>query len=106
MDIATLAMSMKQTELMHDVSLAMTKKTMEFQEENTEQKPEDPKDGPGIKKEPEESGQPALQEQEETAAATGNSAVKTGDNSSIWLWLGIAVAMLAIMRITTRASSR
>lgn len=81
-------------------------KVLPAEEENTEQKPEDPKDGPGIKKEPKESGQPALQEQEETAAATGNSAVKTGDNSSIWLWLGIAVAMLAIMRITTRASSR
>ena len=37
MDIAALAMSMKQTELMHDVSLAMTKKMMEFQEENAEQ---------------------------------------------------------------------
>lgn len=37
MDIAALAMSMKQNELIHDVSLAMTKKTMEFQQENAEQ---------------------------------------------------------------------
>ena len=81
-------------------------KVLPAEEENTEQKQEDPKDEPGIKKEPEESGQPALPEQEETVAATGSNAVKTGDNSSIWLWLGIAVAMLAIMRITTRASSR
>ena len=37
MDIAALAMSMKHTELMQDVSLAMTKKVMEFQQENAEQ---------------------------------------------------------------------
>ncbi|WP_339195166.1 YjfB family protein [Solibacillus sp. FSL R5-0449] len=37
MDIAALAMSMKQNELIHDVSLAMTKKVMEFQQENAEQ---------------------------------------------------------------------
>ncbi|MCM3720662.1 YjfB family protein [Solibacillus isronensis] len=37
MDIAALAMSMKHTGLMQDVSLAMTKKVMEFQQENAEQ---------------------------------------------------------------------
>ncbi|MEK5185766.1 YjfB family protein [Solibacillus sp. FSL W7-1324] len=37
MDIAALAMSMKQTELIQDVSLAMTKKMMKFQQENAEQ---------------------------------------------------------------------
>ncbi|MER2028150.1 MAG: YjfB family protein [Solibacillus sp.] len=37
MDIAALAMSMKHTELMQEVSLAMTKKTMEFQQQNAEQ---------------------------------------------------------------------
>lgn len=37
MDIAALAMSMKHTELIQDVSLAMTKKMMEFQQENAEQ---------------------------------------------------------------------
>lgn len=37
MDIAALAMSMKHAELMQGVSLALTKKTMEFQQENAEQ---------------------------------------------------------------------
>lgn len=37
MDIAALAMSMKHIELMQDVSLAMTKKTVEFQQQNAEQ---------------------------------------------------------------------
>ena len=37
MDIAALAMSMKHTDLMQDISLTMTKKMMEFQQENAEQ---------------------------------------------------------------------
>lgn len=37
MDIAALAMSMKHADLMQNVSLAMTKKTMEFQQEKAEQ---------------------------------------------------------------------
>lgn len=81
-------------------------KVLPAEGENTEQKPEDPKNGSGIKKEPEESGQPALPEQEETVAATGSRAVRTDDNSGIYLWIGIGIAMLALMRITTRASSR
>lgn len=37
MDIAALAMSMKQAELMQNVSLAVTKQAMGVQEQNTEQ---------------------------------------------------------------------
>ena len=37
MDIAALAMSMKHVDFIQNVSLAMTKKTMKFQQENTEQ---------------------------------------------------------------------
>ena len=37
MDIAALAMSMKQADLMQNVSLAVTKQTLEFQEQSTEQ---------------------------------------------------------------------
>lgn len=37
LDIAALAMSMKQAELMQNVSLAVTKQAMEFQEHSTEQ---------------------------------------------------------------------
>lgn len=37
MDIAALAMSMKQAQLMQDVSLAVTKQAVEFQEQSTEQ---------------------------------------------------------------------
>lgn len=37
MDIAALAMSMKQAQLMQNVSLAVTKQAMEFQEQSTEQ---------------------------------------------------------------------
>ncbi|AWE08194.1 putative motility protein [Lysinibacillus sp. 2017] len=37
MDIAALAMSMKQAELMQNVSLAVTKQAMEFQEQSTDQ---------------------------------------------------------------------
>ena len=37
MDIAAVAMSMKQAQLMQNVSLAVTKQAMEFQEQSTEQ---------------------------------------------------------------------
>lgn len=37
MDIAALAMNMKQTQLMQQVSIAVTKQAMEFQEQSTEQ---------------------------------------------------------------------
>lgn len=37
LDIAALAMSMKQAELMQNVSLAVTKQAMEFQDQSTEQ---------------------------------------------------------------------
>jgi hypothetical protein len=37
MDIAALAMSMKQAELMQNVSLAVTKQAMEFEQQSTEQ---------------------------------------------------------------------
>ncbi|ATP41296.1 hypothetical protein CSE16_15210 [Solibacillus sp. R5-41] len=37
MDIAALAMSMKQAQLMQNVSLAVTKQAMEFQQQSTEQ---------------------------------------------------------------------
>ena len=37
MDIAALAMSMKQAQLMQNVSLAVTKQAMEFQEQSSEQ---------------------------------------------------------------------
>lgn len=37
MDIAALAMSMKQAELMQNVSLAVTKQAMEFQQQSAEQ---------------------------------------------------------------------
>jgi hypothetical protein len=37
MDIAALAMSMKQAQLMQHVSLAVTKQAMEFQEQSSEQ---------------------------------------------------------------------
>lgn len=37
MDIAALAMSMKQAELMQNVSLAVTKQAIGFQEQSTEQ---------------------------------------------------------------------
>lgn len=37
LDIAALAMSMKQAQLMQNVSLAVTKQAMEAQEQNTEQ---------------------------------------------------------------------
>ncbi|MGN7476800.1 YjfB family protein [Solibacillus silvestris] len=37
MDIAALAMTMKQAELMQNVSLAVTKQAMEFQEQSAEQ---------------------------------------------------------------------
>lgn len=37
MDIAALAISMKQTDLMQNVSIAVTKQSMEFQEHSIEQ---------------------------------------------------------------------
>ncbi len=37
MDIAALAMSMKQAQVMQTVSLAVTKQAMEFQQQSTEQ---------------------------------------------------------------------
>lgn len=37
LDIAAVAMSMKQAQLMQNVSLAVTKQAMEFQEQSTEQ---------------------------------------------------------------------
>ncbi|WP_074432955.1 YjfB family protein [Bacillus ndiopicus] len=37
MDIAALAMNMKQTQLMQQVSIAVTKQVMEFEQQSTEQ---------------------------------------------------------------------